>query len=187
MRAFKAILLALVVALVLVDFSWHVWDWHHYAKNRAALERFKVEDLSTDDWSGIGIFDAKSGQPIWTAFDFTHDGKPNIESYYFQGREVFDVALSSNRPPKYCVFFRGAGKSETWWIDRLGNGSFTERIFYDTNGVPFKHEVWYDDAWRSVDKRDGTNGFVINGVWHSFVWTGTNKTWTVDGLSTNYY
>jgi hypothetical protein len=108
MRAFKTILLIMGVALVFTDVSWRIWAWHHYAKDRAVLERFKVEDLSTNDWSGIGIFDAKSGQPIWTEFDFNHDGKADIESYFFQGQDVFDVTLSSNRPPKYAVYFRGS-------------------------------------------------------------------------------
>jgi hypothetical protein len=38
---------------VFTDVSWRIWAWHHYAKDRAVLEHFKVEDLSTNDWSGI--------------------------------------------------------------------------------------------------------------------------------------
>jgi hypothetical protein len=184
MRAFKTILLVLGVALVFTDVSWRIWAWHHYAEGRAVLQHFKVEYMHTNDWSSIGIFDRKTSQPIWTKFNFSNDV---MESYYSQGHDVFDVTLSSNRPPKYSVYFRGSDKSVTWWLDRLGSGSFTERIYYDTNGAPSKHEVWYDNKWQLVDRRDGTNGLVINGVWHSFARTGTNKTWTVEEVSTNHF
>jgi hypothetical protein len=98
----------------------------------------------------------------------------------------FDITLSSNKPPKYSVFFGGPGKSVTWWLDRLGSGSFTERIYYDKNGVPSKHEVWYDDAWHLVDRRDGTNGMVIDEQWRQLA-IGTNQTWTIKPPSTNQF
>jgi hypothetical protein len=185
MRAFKTILLVLSVALVTVDVCWHVWAWHYYAESRAVLKRFKVEYLHTNDMSGIGIYDAKSGQPIWTEFDFNHDGNPDSESYYFQGQDVFDIVLSSNRPPKYSVYFRGPGKSVTWWLDHQGIGSFTDRIFYDTNDVPAKHEVWYNNRWQLIDRRDEKNGLVIDGQWHQLA-LDTNRAWTVEAASTNH-
>jgi hypothetical protein len=187
MKAFKTILLVVGVALLLADFSWHVWDWHHYAEGRAVLEHFKVGYTHTNDMSGLEIYDAKTGQPIWAKVEFGHDSNSVMESYYFQGKDTFDVTLSSNRSPKFGVYFRGSGKSETWWFDRLGNGSFTERIFYDTNGALSKHEVWYDNRWQLVDRHDGTNGLVIDGLWHPFARTGTNKTWAVEGVSTNLF
>jgi hypothetical protein len=88
--------------------------------------------LHTNDVSGVGIFDSKTEQPLWVEWDFNNDNKPTQESYFFRGEDVFDVTLSSNRPPKYSVYFRGLDKSVTWWLDRGGSGSFTERIFYDT-------------------------------------------------------
>jgi hypothetical protein len=185
MRAFKTILLVVGVALVFTDVGWRIWDWHHYAESRAILEHFKVEYMHTNDWSGIGIFDAKTSHPIWVRWDIGHDGDSTFEQHYVEGHDVFDIVLSGNKPPKYTVYFRGPGKSGTWWLDRLGNGSFTERIFYDTNGAPLKHEVWYDNKWQLVDRRDGTNGLVINGMWHPFARTGTNETWTLNGVSTN--
>jgi hypothetical protein len=112
-----------------------------------------------------------------------HDGSL-MESYYFRGRDIFDVTIASNRPPKYSAFFRGPGKSVTWWVDHLGNGSFNERVYYDTNGVFAKHEVWYDSAWHLVDRRGGTNGLVIDGKWHQLAVNG-NKAWAIDAAYQN--
>ena len=185
MRGFKTILLVVSIVLVAADISWRVWAWHHCSEGRAILQRFKVEYTHTNDVSSIGIYDAKSGQPIWTEFDFNHDGTPDNESYFFLGQDVFDITLSSNRPPKYSVWFRGPGKSVTWWLDHQGSGSFTERIFYDTNGVPAKHEVWYDNTWHLVERRDEKNGLVIDGQWRHLA-SNTNGTWTTEAVSTNH-
>jgi hypothetical protein len=183
MKLSKIFCSSLVSCLFLADVSWRVWAWHHYADYRALATQFKLEVLHTNDASGIGIFYAKTEQPIWTKFDF---GNGVNESYYFRGHDVFDVTLSSNRPPKYGVFFRGTGKSVAWWLDRGGNGSFTERIFYDTNGVFFRHEIWYNEAWHLVDRRNETNGIVIDGQWHQLLFD-TNHNWTIEAVSTNHY
>src|SRR5208282_940342 len=163
MGAFKTILLVICVTLVLADDSLRIWAWHDYTGSRAFARQFRLDALHTNDTSGIGIFYVKTKQPIWTKFDFSNGV---MESYYFRGKDTFDVTLSSNQPPKYAVYFRGSGKSVTWWLDRPGIGSFTERIFYDTNGDFSKYEVWLDNTWQLVDRRDGTNGLVINGQWH---------------------
>ncbi|HEY3932201.1 MAG TPA: hypothetical protein VGM58_07510 [Verrucomicrobiae bacterium] len=165
MKAATKILLVVVGLLFLIDIGWRVWVWHHYAAGREVLKNFKVEYLHTNDWSGIGIFDAKSDQPIWTKFDIGHDSNSIMESYYFRGKDTFDVTVTSNRPPKYGVFFRGSGKSVTWWLDDVGSGLFTDRISYNTNGNFYKREIWYKEAWHLVDRRNETNGIVINGKW----------------------
>jgi hypothetical protein len=126
----------------------------------------------------IMIHRDKEWEPLWAEYDFDHVGKPNMESYFFQGKDVFDITLSSNRPPKYGVYFRGAAKSVTWWLDRGGNGSFTERIFYDTNGVFFKHEIWYNESWQPVDRRNEKNGIVINSQWLQLMFD-TNGSWII--------
>ena len=185
MSVLKSIVLIAGVVLVFTDVSSRIWAWHHYAERSALLEHFKMEYMHTNDWSGVGIFDARTGHPIFVRWDVGQHGDSVLEEHYFEGHDVLDITLSSNKPPKYSVFFGGPGKSVTWWLDRLGSGSFTERIFYDTNGAPSKHEVWYDDKWQLVERRDGTNGLVINGDWHSFAVTDTNKTWTLQGVGTN--
>jgi hypothetical protein len=186
MRVLKYILLVGGVTLLIADISWRVWAWRHYAEIRSVLANFKVEYTHTNDWSGVGFFDVKTSQPIWIKWDVGHAGDSIMEQHYFQGHDVFDITLSSNRPPKYTVFFGGPGKSVTWWLDRLGSGSFTERIFYDRNGAFAKHEVWYDNAWHLVDRRDGTNGMVIEGQWHQLA-VDTNRTWTIKPSSTNQF
>lgn len=181
--ALKTFLLVFGVLLVLADVSLRVWAWHYNVSYRAAAKKFRVEALHTNGVSGIGIFEVKTEQPLWTKFDFSNGVN---ESYYLRGHDVFDVTLSSNRPPKYSVFFRGTGKSVTWWLDRGGSGSFTERIFYDTNGVFFRHEIWFNEAWHLVDRRSGTNGIVFNGQWHQLAFD-TNSNWTIEAVSTNHF
>jgi hypothetical protein len=168
---------------VLADDSWRIWTWHDFAGYRAFAKQFKLETSHTNDMSCIGIFYTKTEQPIWTKSYFSNDV---IESYSFQGKDTFDVVSSSNRPPNYSVYFRGPGKSVTWWLDRPGIGSFTERIYYDTNGNFSKHEVWFDHTWQLVDRRDGKNGLVIDGKWHQLAFD-TNRAWTIDKASTNHF
>jgi hypothetical protein len=176
--AFKTILLVICVALVLADDSSRIWAGLDYAGDRAFVRQFKVEALHTNDTSTIGVFYANTERPLWTESALGH-GK--MESYYFRGKDVFDITLSSNRPPKYSVYFRGLGKSETWWLDRSGNGSFTERIFYDTNGDFAKHEIWYKESWQTVDRRNGKNGILMNGQWHQLA-LDTNG-WTIETVT----
>ncbi len=57
-----------------------------------------------------------------------------------------------------------------------------ERIFYDTNGDFSKHEIWYNQSWQTIDRRNETNGIVINGQWFCLKFD-TNGAWTID--STN--
>src|SRR5277367_6488727 len=114
MKTAKVILLAVIGLLLLADISWRILTWNANAEIRALAKQFKIEALHTNDMSGIGIFKAKTEQPIWT--EFSQDGTPVIETYYFHGKDVFDITLSSNRPPKYSVWFRNSDKSVTWWL-----------------------------------------------------------------------
>jgi hypothetical protein len=174
----------MLILLLLANLGWMLWNLHQHAEDvaiRASYKNFKIEVLRTNNWSGIGLVEAKTEQPIW--IEWSVDGKPVMENYYFEGRDVFDVALSSNRLPRYSVYFHEPDKSVTWWLDRGGNGSFTERIFYNTNGNFYKHEVWYDQSWQTVEKRNETNGIVINSQWFRLKKFDTNGAWTID--STN--
>lgn len=134
MKTATKILLVVVGLLLLTDICWRIWVWHNFANYRTLANKFKLEVLNTNNTSVVGIFYAKTEEPLWTESNFTNDGNSSMESYYFRGKDVFDITLSSNRPPRYGVYFRGPGKSVTWWLDRPGGNSFTERIFYDANG-----------------------------------------------------
>jgi hypothetical protein len=174
----------LIILLLLANLGWMSWNLYRHAEYVAILasyKNFKLEVLHTNDWSGIGRFEAKTEQPIWV--EWSVDGKPMMENHYFQGHDVFDVTLSSNRPARYSVYYREPDKSITWWLDRGGNGSFTERIFYDTSGNFYKQEVWYDQSWQKVDRRNGTNGIIPNNHWFPLK-RDANGVWTID--STNY-
>lgn len=169
---------ALILGLLLIaNLGWMGWNWGQNADLRLAAKHFKVEALHTNDMSGIGIFEAKTEQPLW--LEFSQDGKPVIENYFFNGKDVFNIILSSDRPPRYSVYFRGPGRSVTWWFNREGVSTFTDRISYDTNGVPSKQEVWYNQTWCPVDRRNEKNGIVINGQWHQLAFD-TNGLWTIE-------
>jgi hypothetical protein len=167
----------ILILLLLANLGWMSWNLYQHAALRRAVKDFKFEVVHTNDMSGIGLFETKTNQPIWTRF--SENGRPVIENHFFRGKDVFDIALSSNRPPKYNVYFRGPGKSETWWLDRGGSGSFTERIYYDTNGDFSKQEIWYNQAWQNVDRRDEKNGIIVDGQWHQLGFD-TNGMWTIE-------
>ena len=179
MKAFRGIpLWAIVLGLLLVaNLGWISWNRHHYAGILDATRQFRVQVLHTNDLDGIGLFDAKTCEPLWTRY--SSKGQRVVENYYFQGRDVFDVTLITNRPPVYYAFFYGAGKSFTWWLNAGGADTFTQRMFYDTNGHPAGNEVWYDRTWNPVDRRDGKNGIIVDGRWRQLAFD-TNGMWTVD-------
>ncbi len=169
----------IVILLLLANLGRLWWNSSRHPEFRAADKQFKMYVLHTNGVSGVGIFERKTEQPLWVEWDFNNDGKADQENYYFQGKDVFDVTLSSNHPPKFSVYFRGPGKSATWWIDDGGNGSFTERIYYNTNGNFYRREVWYNEAWQVVDRRNEKNGIVINGAWRR-LHLDTNGMWTTE-------
>jgi hypothetical protein len=169
----------ILILLLLANLGRMWWNVSRYSGLRAAGKEFKIEVLHTNGVSGVGIFERKTEQPLWVEWDFNGDGKADQENYFFRGKDVFDVTFSSNRPPKFSVYFRGSGKSATWWIDDGGNGAFTERIYYNTDGNFYRREVWYNEAWRTVDRRNEKNGIIINGQWHQLTFD-TNDMWTIE-------
>src|SRR5665213_56515 len=167
----------ILILLLLAHLSWIFWNLYGHTTLRVAIKQFKFEEVHTNDMSGIGLFTAKTGQPIWTRFN--ENGEPFIENYFFRGKDVFDVTLKSNRPPVFNVYFRGLSNSVTRWLNAGGGDTFTERIFYDTNGRFLSNEVWYNQAWHTVDRRNNKNGIIINEQWHQLAFD-TNGMWTIE-------
>lgn len=165
--------------LLLANLGWMSWNTFRHADLRTAAKRFKVEVLHTNSASGVGIVESKTEQLLWVEWDLDGDGEADQQTLRFRGRDVFDIVLASNRPPTYGVWFRGPGKSATWWINRRGVGSFTERVHYNTNGDFYKREVWYDEAWQSVETREGKIGIIVNGQWRQLAFD-TNEMWTIE-------
>ena len=163
--------------LILLDIGLRIWIWSENSAYRASTKRVVVVPFHTNGMDSVGIIDTKTGKPLLLASDYGRDGKPGAVNYYFQGKDVFDIILKDGRLPRYSVSFYGPDKSQTWWLDRGGAGSFTERVFYDTNGVPSGHETWYDDAWHTVERRNEKYGVIVNGQWRPLVFD-TNGLWT---------
>lgn len=169
----------LLILLFVANLAWLSFNWSHNTSLRVAAKQFTVALLHTNNVSGIGIMDVKTGELLWAEWDFNSDGKPDEDSYFFQGRDVFNVNLKEGQPPKYDVYFYGRGKSVTWWLDRGGGGSFTDRIFYNTDGNLAGHEIWYKHAWYTVEKRGAENGIVVDSKWIQPK-LGTNGMWTIE-------
>jgi hypothetical protein len=193
MKTAKVILLAVVGLLLLADISWRIWAWNSNAEIRAFSKEFKIEILHTNDvspWpylsgdvSAIGIIDVKTGKPIWVRWNPNDADGKDIENYYFQGQSLFSIYHTNNSPLIYNVYFRGPGKSFTWWRNSGGADTFTTRVFYDINGDLSKHEAWYDQSWQTVDRREGKNGIIISGQWTQLAFD-TNGMWTTE-IKTN--
>jgi hypothetical protein len=181
MKTATKILLVVVSLLLLTDICWRIWVWHNFANYRTFANKFKLEILNTNDTSGVGIFYANTEVPLYTEFNYKNDGNSSMESYYFRGKDVFDITLNSNQPPKYGVYFRGLDKSVTWWIARSGT-NFDDRVFYDTNGNFSKRQILYNDTWQTIDKRDGKGGIIIDGRWHQLKFF-TNGIWAIETVA----
>jgi hypothetical protein len=173
-----------LIFLLLVNLIWMSWNLQKNGGFRAAIaaSRFKVEALHTNDLSGIGIFERRTEQPLWTEWDFSHKGKPEMENYFFQGKDVFDITLSSNRPPRYTVFFPGPEKSGTWWLDRGGAKSFRGwfsgfQVEVNFSGFPFITGFGEDGAAEAqeggfIGEEAGDAGAAFEFFIHALEWIG---------------
>ena len=166
----------ILILLLLVNLGWISWNWHYNADIRVAAKQFKIEVLHTNNISGVGIVEAKTGKPLWIEWDYTTNGEEF--SYFFHGTNIFNLNLWKGKPLAYDVGFHGLGKSSVWWWD-LGRGTFIQRNFFNTNGDFSKAEVWYNEAWHTVDRRNEHNGVIINGQWHQLAFD-TNGMWTIE-------
>jgi len=180
MKVFKGIpLWALIFGLLLfANLGCMCWSWFYNASLRSAAKEFKFVNYYTNDVACIGIEEAKTGKPLLINWDFGDGEKPGEVSYFFHGTNVLNIYLKKGRPPQHRFIFHGPGKSEMWWMDR-GNGSFTERIYYDTNGDFSKHEVWYNQTWYPVDRRNEHNGIIVDEQWHQLGFD-MNGMWTIE-------
>jgi len=180
----------ILILLLLINLGWMSWNLCQNTDHSATFKQFKVEVLHTNDispWpylsgdnvSAIGVVETKTGEPLWAKWNLDRDKSMDIESLFFHGKKVFDIYWADGHPLVYNVYFRGPGKSVTWWQNRDGADTFTERTLYDTNGVLSRDEVWLNRAWHTVDKRDGTNGIIVDGRWHQLAFD-TNGLWTVE-------
>jgi hypothetical protein len=165
-----------LIALLLINLGWMSWNARQNTELRATIKQFKVAVLHTNNISGVGIMDAKTGKPLWIKWAFG-DNYHQI-CYYFNGTNILNLHVWKGRPLCYDVGFYGPGKSSVWWWD-LGRGTFIERNFFNTNGDLSKREVWYNQAWHTVNVRNGKGGIVINGQWHQLSLP-TNSMWTIE-------
>jgi hypothetical protein len=166
-----------ITILLIGDLSWRGWNVYRNAAFGSIAGQFKFEVLRTNNITGIGLFNVKTDEPVWTRFG---DNETAVtENYFFKGKEVFDVTARSNKFPIYNVYFRSPNKSVTWWLNRGGSETFNERIFYDTSGNFLRHEIWYAEAWHTVDRRNDKNGIMVNDRWCPLGFD-TNGMWMIE-------
>lgn len=173
---------AVMIVLLFVNLSWMVWRWIDDADMRTLYKQFRVSTSSDNGMAVIGITELRTGRFIWTRSDFAQRGAPVEEhGFYFGGDKVFGVWSKSNLPPVYSVFFHRPGKGVTWWQNRAGADVFTQRTFYSEDDNLSRDEVWYGEAWHVIDRRNGTNGIIINGQWCRLGFD-TNGLWTTKAV-----
>jgi hypothetical protein len=178
MKTAKVILLAVVGLLLFADVSWRIWTWKANVAYRAATRRIQLIDYHTNNVEGVGILEAKTGKLLWIEWFDNGEKIPSEVSSYFDGANVFNLFPKENETLRYEAIFHGLGKSQTSWHD-LGRGLFMDRFFWDTNGVFSKMEIWYDNTWHTVDRRNERNGILINGQWCQLAFD-TNRMWTIE-------
>jgi hypothetical protein len=161
--------------LLLGNLGWMYWNHFGQLRPGGVLNRYKLEAMQTNGVSGVGLFEVRTGQPLWVQF---YENGQTTETHYSAGKKVFNILLKDDHPPVYSVFFRGSGGGVTSWVNRGGAGTFTERAFYDTNGELFRDEAWYNEAWHTVDRRNGRNGIIVGGKWYQLAFD-TNGMWTI--------
>jgi hypothetical protein len=142
------------------------WNVAQHAKDRAVGRRFTIQAVRTNGSEGVVIVDRASRRPVWSDFllpDKQAQATNEMVSFWFDGRDVMDINLGPGRPPRRGVMFYDTdGKMKTMWADRGGNGTFDERVFY---GDQAREEVWFNDSWHTVIRRDGKRGAILNGKW----------------------
>ncbi len=116
----------ILVLLLLANLGWMSWNVYQNGHISTAGKRFKIEVLHTNDMSGTGIIEAKTGNPVWIEWDYTNNSRDF--SYFYHGTNIFNLSDFKGKPLLYSVGFHGPGKSSVWWWD-IGRGTFIERNF----------------------------------------------------------
>lgn len=118
----------------------------------------------------LAIIDRREGKPIVIErhLGIGLDRIPGEFNFYFRGTNILNIYNKPDRFPIYQFVFHGPRKSQVWWVNAGGGSLFTERAFYDAGGNLTNQQMWYDQAWRSVDRQNGTKGIVINRQWYKF-------------------
>lgn len=177
--------------LLLANLIWMSLNLYRNDGFRAtmATAQFKMEVLHTNtisawpylegDPSALGLIDKKTSEPVWAKWSLAGSSNMDLEYFYSHGQHIFDVYWTNGKAPVYDVYFRGPGKSVTWWFNRGGASTFTERAFYDTNGDLSRDEIWFRDAWHTVNVQNGVNGIIIDRKWHQLAFD-TNGMWAVE-------
>lgn len=166
--------------LLIANVIWMSWNLSGDRNLRSTVKQLKMAEFQTNGVPGVGIVDTKTGKPLW--IEWVYDDGSKDFSCFLDGTNIFDLDVWKGRPLKYYVGFHGPGKSATWWVAQGGNGSFTERIFYDTNGHISKDEVRSNQAWHAIDRQNGTNDIVLNRQRHQ-LGVDTNGMLTTDALT----
>ena len=156
--------------LLALDIGWRIWSWSHphaicVTATSIRGQPFMVMADHRSNVDAISLRKAETWEPVWAEWDFDQDGRADTASYFLEGRNIFNVNLQKDRPPRFDVYFYGPGKSVIWWLDR-GNGSaFTDRITYDAEGKQVRHEVLLGQTWRMVETRGQERGVMMDGKW----------------------
>jgi hypothetical protein len=168
-----------LILLLIVNLIWMSWNRYCNVNLSPITKQFKFRIFYTNGVECVGVEDAKTGKPLLINWDFNDGVKPGEVSYFFEGTNVLNIYLKTNQSPRYRFIFHGPKKSEVWWLNEGGASSFTERVSYDTNGDRSSFEIWHDNSWYPVDRRNGHNGIVIIGQWHQLAFD-TNGMWTTE-------
>ncbi len=151
--------------------------WHLSGRRAGSASlQFNFKTIRTNGCEGLMIIDKRTGDPIWARWDLDGDAKPDTFSYFFQGKDVMDIHVRAGMlPRREVIFYDENNRAKISWIDRSGQGLFTERVFYGPD-TP-RLEVWYKEGWRGTTKRGSHRGIELDGVW--FPLQITNGEWTV--------
>lgn len=166
-----------VIAVPLLGLATGCHDRSHVAEATdasAAKPRFFLFPFTTNGLRAEGLIDQSNRQFVRLELFETNEGKPSCVTFWYHGRDVFELHFVSNHPPVRVVpYFDDTNHLEVNYFDRGGFGHFAERLTYESGGE--KVEVLYGAGWHELERRDGQRGIVLDGRWTPM--TFTNGVW----------